>query len=443
MKIWQLRDENRLLKQQVVQLQAMVATQQKAMEDLKLQLEELRGIVFGKKRKSDDDDDELPPAIPMRHTPRSKGSYQRVQPQESEVTARREHTIVQCAQCGGDMRHREQRIYFEEDILVPQPKSVIKHVVERGYCGQCQRWSTAIPLPTARVVLGPHVRRMVSYLAVMGRLSYGQIQDVLKQVYAFDVSQGEIASLLANEGERLRLAYEQLKVKIRDEPSVHMDETGWNLLRSGEHGFAWTMVGGASGEAVFVLGQSRGKVNAQELLGDSTAVVVSDDYAAYRTLSNPHQLCCAHILRKLRDLARSAELTPELRDHCRTAYTTFASIYADIEQARTSTTPTSTRSRLHQRLQQFARSHIDDPAKLARIKTQIQKRTVQYLTCLRYSQVAADNNAAERSLRHLVLKRKISFGSLCARTAETMAILCSMLLTYKQRGSLHHYLQEV
>ena len=43
------------------------------------------------------------------------------------------------------------------------------------------------------------------------------------------------------------------------------------------------------------------------------------------------------------------------------------------------------------------------------------------------------NNQAERSLRHLVLKRKISFGSLTKRTAENLAVLLSVLMSLRQR----------
>ena len=54
--------------------------------------------------------------------------------------------------------------------------------------------------------------------------------------------------------------------------------------------YAWTMVGAVSTEAVFLLGKTRGKGNAEHLVGDSPAVVNSDDYAVYRNIAQPHQL---------------------------------------------------------------------------------------------------------------------------------------------------------
>lgn len=65
-KIWYLRDENRALKKEVSLLNATVKEQQKTIDDLKLQMEELRTIVFGKKQKKKDKGDDPPPTAPQR-----------------------------------------------------------------------------------------------------------------------------------------------------------------------------------------------------------------------------------------------------------------------------------------------------------------------------------------------------------------------------------------
>lgn len=147
-----------------------------------------------------------------------------------------------------------------------------------------------------------------------------------------------------------------------------VDETSWNLfVGDGFRRYAWTMVGGESDDAVFILGKTRGKGNATDLLGDSEATLVSDDYAAYRG-RDKHQLCWAHIVRKLRDLARSGEIAGEQRDRFLAAYKTFAVIYADIKEARSSKTPTACYDELLRRLSSFSDPDPVDCAKLARIR---------------------------------------------------------------------------
>jgi transposase len=425
-----LKTENKLLHEANAILTATV-------DDFKLQLEELKTMVFGRKRKNNDHDiDDTPPA---QRVPRSADSYKRSLPKETDVTETKDHTIDTCTHCHGAFSERDSVTYFEEDIPLPQKRAVIKHVVEKGYCTACKRWSAGTPLLAATVVLGGNVKRYVTYLSVCARQSYAQIQDVLKQTYDFDISQGEIAKILDKEGNRMRPEYERLKARIRGEPSVHLDETGWDLLvGDGYRRYAWTMVGGESADAVFMLGKTRGKGNATSLLGDSDATLVSDDYAAYRD-RDKHQLCCAHILHKLRDLALSSELSGSGHDRCVEAYKTFAVIYADIEQARMSKTPASRYDALLGRLHAFSTADPADCAKLARIRKQVADRAENYLTCLLHP-CATDNNTAERSLRHLVLKRKISFGSFSEKTADTLAILLSVLMSFKQRGTLRNYL---
>ena len=436
-RIGKLEGQVRLLKQENDLLRLANTTLTVSVQTLTVQMEELRTIVFGKKRgaKRNDEDNTLPPV------PRTQDSYHRPVPKDTDITQEKHHPIDTCAHCRGAFSERDTRFYFEEDIPLPQQKTVVRHTIERGYCATCRKWSTSTPPPSAPVILGDTVKRYIVYLSVVCRLSYTQIQDVLKQTYDFAVSSGEVAKIMEKEGIKLKPQYERIKASIRGEPSVHLDETSWNLTTTdGYQRYAWTMVGGISADPVFLLGKTRGKGNATDLLGDSKAVVVSDDYGAYRTLEQPHQLCCAHILRKLRDLAESSVLGGATHEQCVKSYQTFSGIYADIEEARKSPQPDAAYDPLLARLSSLAQPQQTDPAKLVRIKKQIANRAPQYLTCLLYPHVVSDNNAAERSLRHLVLKRKVSFGSYSEKTADTLAVLLSVLLSFKRRGTLRGYL---
>lgn len=67
--------------------------------------------------------------------------------------------------------------------------------------------------------------------------------------------------------------------------------------------------------------------------------------------------------------------------------------------------------------------------KLKNLKLRIQDRHATLLTCIIKEAVLPHNNTAEQRLRHLVLKRKISFGSVSAKGAKSLAINLSVLLT--------------
>jgi len=434
-KIWHLRDENRELKREIKRLNIIVSGQQKTIDDMKLQIEELRVMVFGKKKKKEVDDDDLTP--PKEKISRSSDSYQRPIPKEEEITETKQHPLDHCS-CGEKMTKKKTVVFYEEDIPIPAKKIVRKHLVEKGYCLNCKRWDTGIPLPPCKVILGSNVQKYTCYLSIMRRLSFSQIQEILKDTYQLHISQGEIAKILNREAIKLRPFYEQLKVKIRGEPIIHLDETSWKIfMGDGYTPYSWVMSGSESKENVFLVGESRGRGNMEHLVGENfNGFVVSDDYGAYRKLSK-HQLCWAHLIRKFRDLAKSVELEEKTRLHCKNEYQKLCSIYEDLKNDR--------RIELHEyfslKLKELSQIKYIDPKKLIRIKTTLVKNIPKYLTCLSDSRISLTNNQAERSLRHLVLKRKISFGSLTKRTADNLAVLLSVLMSLKQRFQSNFFLE--
>jgi transposase len=422
-----LRNE-RLVKEnkKIVVLERIILEQQKTIDDLKLQVEELRVMVFGKKKKIKEiDDDDLTP--PKEKIPRTDNSYHRPIPNDSTVTETKNHPLNLC-KCGTKTIKKKIVTFYEEDIPLPTKKIVRKHIVEKAYCEKCKKWQTDIPLPPAKVILGSNVRKYTCYLSILCRLSFTQIQEILNDTYQLNISQGEIVKILNREAIHLRPFYEQLKVKIRGEPGVHLDETSWKLLCDGSNTYSWVMSGTESKESVFLIGESRGKGNMKKLLEDFQGFVITDDYGAYHKLKK-HQLCWAHLIRKFRDLAKSGELEEKHRLHCKAEYIKLCLIYEDLKNNQ----KIENHEMFFKRLTELSKIKYLDPKKLIRYKTTLRKNISKYLTCLSDSRIPLTNNQAERSLRHLVLKRKISFGTLTKRTADNLAVLMSSLMSLKQR----------
>lgn len=434
-RIEDLVTERKELKARVSYLESVVKEQQKTIEDFGLQLEELRTMVFGRKKKSkDDDDDDLTP--PKEKIQRTSDSYKRPIPKDEEITDIKHHPLNQCS-CGEKTNKKKVRIFYEEDIPFPAKKIITKHVVEKIYCTNCKKWQTDIPLPPAKVILGSNIQKYICYLDVICRLSFNQIQNILKDTYHIHVSGGEIVKMLNREAIKLRPLYEQLKLKIRGEPILHLDETGWKLLIDGSNTYAWVMSGGESKENVFLVGESRGGGNTDTLLGEKyEGVVVSDDYKAYKKLPK-RQLCFSHLLRKWRDLARSGELDEEVRLHCKSEYLKLCLVFEDLKNNRS----IEKYDHFFQEFTKLSKVKKLDPKKLIRYKITLKENIPQYLTCLSDIQIPLTNNQAERSLRHLVLKRKTSFGSLTKRTADNLAVLLSVLMSMKQRFQADFFLE--
>ena len=81
------------------------------------------------------------------------------------------------------------------------------------------------------------------------------------------------------------------------------------------------------------------------------------------------------------------------------------------------------------KFEEILKPHENDPIKLRTIKNTLLKKKERYFICITEPNIPTTNNKAERSIRHLVIKRKKSFGSKTPRGAEIMSILYSVVMS--------------
>ena len=106
-------------------------------------------------------------------------------------------------------------------------------------------------------------------------------------------------------------------------------------------------------------------------------------------------------------------------------------MYQNIRKKIGNEISTYLKTRFQNVFSQISESHSLDPTPLSKLKTSLRKNKQKYFTFLKSPNIPIDNNKAERALRHLVIKRKISFGSKTQRGAETTSILASVILSLK------------
>ena len=402
-----LEEENHLLKSSI--------------EGLHFELEQVKIKLFGKKpllhriiQKKEKED-------------RDVFSYRR--PIPTRATETREHPIEQCTHCHRKLKNKSVRVFFEEDIPLPIQKRAIRHEVEVGYCTSCKKQSSGTPIPSKKSVLGENVKKYVCVLSIANRLSHTQIQDHCKDMFDLSISTGEIGNILQTEADSLRPEYQALKESILSQTGVHYDETGWKVQKE-EHGkYAWVATGTENNDAVFSLGRSRGGGN----IGDIgvAALGISDDYAVYKNAFAEHQLCWAHPQRKLRDLAESEEFDERKKERAVNTYQQFSPLYRAIQKKIGDEVSPYLKEKFQQIFNRISLSHRRDPAPLSKLKESLRRNKKEYFTFLNHPGIPIDNNKAERALRHLVIKRKISFGSKTQRGAETTSILASVILSLR------------
>lgn len=430
----ELKKENRELRAELMKIKKESAEK---IETLELRVEELAKMIFSKtmerKKPRDEKDD-------FDKRGRAKTSYRREQPKDSEVTNTYEHRLFCCPDCGGEVIDVKVIERFVEDMRLATGekdslKLIEKHLIETGYCVCCKKKVSAKSYGSQTCELGENIKLFVSYALTILGLTYEKVKHFLRDVYGISISDGEIASILHRERNVLLREKDRIAMLIRSSPAAHYDETGYPVQSEEQGKFAWVKTSSSGEETLFSLGKSRGKGNAEILRGDQNGQVgMSDDYAAYDHIFENHALCWAHPKRKFEELAHSGALSKKKRAHCQRFYARFRLLYTDVAQTRQTAFDSKKREWMVRNIflpaiEKLFLFHHFDPKKLATLKKSFLKNKEKYMVCLLKEGVPMDNNKAERALRPLVIKRKISFGSKTQKGADTMGVLMSALFT--------------
>lgn len=448
--IARLKNENATLREEVKRIPVLEEEIRRLKEELEkafLLIEELQRMIFRKsKKKHNNDDNDNAGSHPEGSEPRKKAdrdasSYRRENPKEEAVTSEELHHETTCSACQTELTALKDLEFFTEDIVPPEEwfkvlKKVTRHRITTGYCVPCHKRVSPIEIPKQKTSLGENIRQLIAFQFTVQQLSYSQIIDFSEGVLRLKLSQGEIAHILEDQAVKLEPEYLVLQENIRSSPVNHVDETGWPTAQGSQGNYGWAVCSEETDDVLYVLGQSRGKGNVEKILGkDYAGIGITDDYGVYKNffLKGHHALCWAHPHRKIRDLKNSETLSEEKKEQCKKTFEEFSALYEKVREVHARPYVKKEREgdvkKLSQIFDRFIRPHPKDPKKLQQIKLRLGEQKDCYFVCLLEPGVSPDNNKAERALRHLVIKRKKSFGSKTQKGADMLSVIYSVVMS--------------
>lgn len=420
-------------------LQATIVEQQALIARLEARVRDLEA------QRDRDDPTKRMPGLKPAATPRRRrtGSRKRREHGFSRVrgvsTERVEHAVEQCPHCatplaGGWVAWRK------EVLEIPDaPARVIEHVYLARRCPNraCGARVTppavgaaALGVASGRSRLGVHLVSLIATLRAELRLPVALIQWYLEAVHGLELSVGAIVGAVQRVATRGAGAVATIQAAIRASPVVHADETG--LREAGTNGYLWSF--STPTERYFVRG-GRNKEVVDEVLGPAFAgVLVTDFYAAYDHDDGPHQRCWAHLLRDIHALGERHPTDAGLGAWA-------DAVHAIYERARRVTGSDATRRQAQRRCadQLLARCQPYLDAQVTTVPQAVLcRRIAKYLpelfTFVADSAVPTTNNAAERSVRPVVIQRKISGGTRSPAGSTTFTRLATLFGTWRAQG---------
>lgn len=344
--------------------------------------------------------------------------------------------------CGEDLSGTEA-IRVEKRQVIDTPEKMLhvkEYLVEVKQC-KCGREHEGLCSYGQRVQYGEGLKSLLVYLNQYQFIPAQRIQEMIQDLYGLSVSDGLIFSSTENCFNNLSETLATIKQELVESRHIHNDETG---VRS-EGKTQW--VHSASNETLtyYAIHSKRGNEAMDDIgiLPQFRGVSIHDRWASYDKYHCTHALCNAHLLRDLKfvheEMNRNwAEemigllqqgnqrkkqeiLTPH--------WTTRASNKMDsiIQKALQQEPEEKTEKRKRGRKAKN---------KSVRLLHVFRDKKEQILLFLRNKSIPFDNNLAERDLRMIKLKQKISGCFRSKRGAEIFCGIRSYISTIRKQGYL-------
>lgn len=440
------------LRGELVEARALIARLQEELE--RLRSERANPLPFVKANTPKPKDTANTEKQPRRKRAKDQNGARR---REQTPTQTIQHQIETCPDCGyglsqAQLAGRRQVI----ELPPPQPVEVTEHQLYKSWCARCSQWHYPVLDLSTQVIgegrsqsrMGVRIASLIAYLRTSLRMPVRLIREYLHIIHNLLISTGEIVDLLHRvaEAEEVKRAAQAIKERVRESQVVHGDETGWR--EAGQNGYIWLFCT-PEGERYYEYDRSRAGAVAKRILGsDFKGTLVTDFYAAYNDFSCEHQRCWVHLLRDLHELKEAHKDDKGNESEVVVVWAKAVCKLYDTAQkclrGEHGPGPPSQieREGLYIELMEgvrelggryaAAKPHKKHPCH-ALCKRLLRHQDELFRFVLQPG-LSADNNLAERSVRPVVVMRKVSGGSQSERGSRTRMKLASLFGTWRAKG---------
>jgi len=364
------------------------------------------------------------------------------------------HPVTQCPHCATDLADVAATTYARRQVfdLPPVRVEVTEHQAEIKQCPHCGTVTQAeFPADvTQPVQYGPLLRGQMVYFNQYHHIPVERTAEIFADLYGQAVGDGTIVQASAVLAEYVAPVLAAIKTALqRTEATVHLDESGLRVAGR----LYWVHVASTTDLTYLVASAYRGSKAHQEidLLPQRTGRVMHDDYASYFKYPDAaHATCNAHHLRDLIFLHERQQ--PAWADDMAQLLLDIKRRVADAQSAGHTALSPEAIQRFEARYQALLTDGFaanpppvpaaDVPKPRGKLKqsparnllVRLDQHRDAVLAFMYDFQVPFDNNLAERDLRMVKLKQKVSG---CFRTTTGAEIFCrirSYISTARKNG---------
>jgi transposase len=369
-----------------------------------------------------------------------------------EVSAVVEHRVKQCEGCGASLEQvpvETMLLRQVHDIAAIELK-VTEHRAEVKVCPRCEQKSEGqFPIEASNLVqYGPRLKGMMVYLMEGQLLPSKRTCEVLKDLLGVEVSEGSLYNAREQCFKKLAPIVQEIKDAVTGSSVVSFDETGLRV----NHKLWWLHVACTSRLTYYFVHPKRGPGAMDEMgiLPEFKGKAIHDGWKSYGLYDCEHFLCNAHHLRELQFIwERYAQpWTVQMR----LLLVTILRQVQELQRQGQSGLPPDQRQAFIARYLAVIDQGLaanpsiapppDSPKKRGRPKQSPPRNLLDRLLSQQESvlgfmdhfDVPFDNNQAERDIRMMKLKQKISGSFRSSDGAKMFCSIRSYISTLRKQG---------
>ena len=359
------------------------------------------------------------------------------------------HELTTCPHCTTDLSAvAADEIGRRQVYDVPPVRiEVTEHQVECKVCPHCQQVSqAAYPADvTKETQYGARIKAQATYLNVYQLIPMARSCELLGDFYQHEPAPALIIEANHAVQAGSQPAIDAIKEQLIAADVTHHDESGLRI----EGKTQWLHVASTDELTYYEAHGKRGQeaMNEIDILPNRTGTVVHDHWSSYQTFDQcEHAYCNAHHLRELRFI---------YEEYAQTWAQQMSQLLLDIK-AEIALSPPDTQRLPPERIRHFERRYDDlltqgfdqnpvpdkPPKQRGRIKQSPPKNLLdrlhihkpEVLAFMYDLRIPFDNNLAERDIRMIKLKQKISGTFRTKDGADTFCHIRSYLSTVRKHG---------